>query len=543
MKDNTMFNPTSSAYSEIQPSTTVSYIKDDKISTDKAKKNLYQNRHMVLSTLSCGMGMGLFFASGQQISSAGAYGTIISYLIVGIMIVFMYLSCCELIVNFPGLNILDYSRVFICDSIGYAVSILYCLNQLIVFPLEIISAVLLTESYVSLNNYKGLVVTFYIALIFVFSFLNKKLYVEAEFVLNFAKVLMMIVFIFVAVMQIFGLVGINSPISNKSNNNLVIPGGFNTNPNGLLIKKIISVFITSIFSCSGVEYSAISLSTQEKSKVKKQIKNSSYQIIGRMLVFYVLPFFLIGMLVPYTNQNLMGAVDKDGLPINTYPKSPFALTFELHGIKLLPVIVDVVVILSLLSVSISSVNASAVLLKTMSKNGYLAAFLTKLLQDENKNKNLWANAIAFGFGSMAYLIYLPNYSIIFMYMVSIGGLSTIILWTVICISHIVFRSYLKKNKQNLSQLSYVSPSGIFGSYVAISINVVILCLTFWTSLWPVGSDGISISSFLQVYVGIPFFWFLVLIYKLTQNLYFGLAAENIQPRQANYIEQYFILDD
>lgn len=384
---------------------------------------------------------------------------------------------------------------------------------------------------------------FNIALIFVFSFLNKKLYVEAEFVLNFAKVLMMIVFIFVAVMQIFGLVGINSPISNKSNNNLVIPGGFNTNPNGLLIKKIISVFITSIFSCSGVEYSAISLSTQEKSKVKKQIKNSSYQIIGRMLVFYVLPFFLIGMLVPYTNQNLMGAVDKDGLPINTYPKSPFALTFELHGIKLLPVIVDIVVIFSLLSVSISSVNASAVLLKTMSKNGYLAAFLTKLLQDENKNKNLWANAIAFGFGSMAYLIYLPNYSIIFMYMVSIGGLSTIILWTVICISHIVFRSYLKKNKQNLSQLSYVSPSGIFGSYVAISINVVILCLTFWTSLWPVGSDGISISSFLQVYVGIPFFWFLVLIYKLTQNLYFGHAAQNIQPRQANYIEQYFILDD
>lgn len=542
MDDNTAFNPTSSVYSDVPPSATVSSLVNEKESINETPKDLYKNRHMALSTLSCGMGMGLFFASGQQISIAGAYGTIISYLIVGVMIVFMYLSCCELIVNLPGLNILDYSRVFIGDSVAYAVSMLYCLNQLIVFPLEIISAVLLTESYISLDKYKGLVVTFYIALIFVFSFLNKRLYVEAEFVLNAAKVLMMIVFLFVAIMEVFGLVGKNSPISNKENNNLITPGGFNTSTKGLLVKKIISVFITSIFSCSGVEYSAISLSTQEKSKIKKQIKSSSYQIVGRMILFYVLPFILIGLLVPYNNPNLMGAVDENGLPIMTYPKSPFALTFELHGIKVLPIMVDVVVILSLLSVSIASVNASALLLKTMSNNGYFAKFLTKLLKEESKNSNIWANTIAFSFGIVAYLIYLPDYSIIFTYMVSIGGLSTIILWTVISISHIVFRKHLKRSQVKLSQLPYVSPSGVVGSYIAITINVVILCLTFWTSLWPVGSNGISPTSFLQVYVGIPLFVFLIMIYEMRQNARGDTLLQIIRRKQANYIDRYFVLN-
>ena len=540
---NTEFNPTSSVYSDVLSSTTVSSVVNKKESIEETSKDLYKNRHMVLSTLSCGMGMGLFFASGQQISTAGAYGTIISYFIVGIMIVFMYLSCCELIVNLPGLNILDYSRVFIGDSVAYAVSMLYCLNQLIVFPLEIISAVLLTESYINLNKYKGLVITFYLALIFVFSFLNKRVYVEAEFVLNGAKVLMMIVFLSVAIMEIFGLVGKNSPIVNKENNNLITPGGFNTSTKGLLIKKIISVFITSIFSCSGVEYSAISLSTQEKSKIKIQVKTSSYQIVGRMIIFYVLPFILIGLLVPYNNSNLMGAVDENGFPIMTYPKSPFALTFELHGIKVLPIMVDVVIILSLLSVSIASVNASSLLLKTMSNNGYIEKFVTRLLKKENKRSTLWANTIAFSFGFMAYLIYLPDYSIIFTYMVSMGGLSTIILWTVICISHIVFRKHLKKSHVKLIKLPYISPTGVVGSYIAITINVVILCLTFWTSLWPVGSNGISVTSFLQVYVGIPLFVFLIMIYKMRQNARGDTLQQIIRKKHTNYIDRYFVLNN
>jgi yeast amino acid transporter len=541
MENFTTLNPVSSVYSDISPKSTESSASNEKISSDKAS-SLYKNRHMVLSTLTCGMGMGLFFASGQQIASAGAYGTIISYIIVGVMIVFMYLSCCELIANMSTLNILDYSRVFIGDGVGYAVSMLYCLNQLIVFPLEIISALLLTESYISLGNYKGLVVTFYIAIIFVCSFSNKRIHVEAEFFLNLAKVLMMLVFVFVSIMEIFGLVGKQSPISNRQNNSLLVPGGFNTTSKGLLIKKIISVFITSIFSCSGVEYSAISLSGQEKNKIKTQVKSLSYQIIGRMLVFYVLPFLLIGFLVPYTNPYLMGAVDEEGFPIQVYPKSPFALVFELHGIKVLPVFVDAVIILSLLSVSLSSTEASVVLLKTMGNNMYLGNFLSKKLGDDCINNNVWGNSIAFGFGMMAYLIYLPNYSMIFMYMVSIGGLSTIILWTSVCVSHIIFRRYLQRNKIKPAQLSYKSPGGVYGSYIAIIINVVILCLTFWTSLWPVGSDGISVPSFMQVYVGIPIFVLLILVYEVNEKAKARSENINMDSRVSNDIDRYFVLN-
>lgn len=540
MEDFAVLNPVSSVYSDISSKSSESSTNKERISLNIASP-LYKDRHMVMSTLTCGMGMGLFFASGQQISTAGAYGTIISYIIVGVIIIFMYLSCCELIANMSTLNILDYSRVFIGDSVGYAVNMLYCLNQLIVFPLEIISAVLLTDNYISLGKYKGLAVTFYIVVIFLCSFSNKRIHVEAEFFLNLAKVLMMLIFLFVSIMEIFGLIGKQSPISNKQNNNLLVPGGFNTTSKGLLIKKIISVFITSIFSCSGVEYSAISLSEQKKSKIKSQVKSLSYQIIGRMLVFYVLPFLIIGFLVPYTNPYLMGAVDKDGFPIQTSPKSPFALVFELHGIKVLPIFVDVVIILSLLSVSLSSIKASVVLLKTMGHNKYLGNFLSNKLEGEGKTNNLWRNSISFGFGIMAYSIYLPNYSMIFMYMVSIGGLSTMILWTSICVSHIIFRRYIQRIKIKPSQLIYISPGGVYGSYIAIIINVVILCLTFWTSLWPVGSDGISVPSFIQVNVGIPIFVLLIFVYEANEKTKTRLENNKMDAMEGNAIDRYIVL--
>ena len=472
-------------------------------------KTSITERHVIMSSLTCGMGMGIFFASAQQLSCAGAIGIIISYSIVGVMIALMYQSCCELIVSFPGITLVDYAMIFIDESLGYAVSILYCLNQLIIFPLEIISTVMITETYIDLKNWKWCAVSFYGGLGCLLSFLNSKVYAEAEFILNFAKLVIMALFLMLGTLAVFGVIGNKSPIVNEINNGFLNPGGFNTQSEGLLIKKIISIFIISIFSCAGIEYSAMALLEQKTNNITRIVKKASYLIIGRFLFFYIAPFLIIGALVPYTNPNLLGSDSMKKDP--TIPaESPFVLAFKLHNIKFLPLVINIVIILSLISVSNSALHTSSANLLTLCENFQIPRWVGK----KNYGKPLRSYLISIGFGCLAFLIYLPNSETVFTYMVSIGGLSTMILWTIICISHIRFRYYLARAGIHASKLKYRSPTGIIGSFIAILINMVLFCLTFWTSLWPVGEKELSTENFLQVYLGIPVFVTLFIFHKL-----------------------------
>ena len=57
-------------------------------------------------------------------------------------------------------------------------------------------------------------------------------------------------------------------------------------------------------------------------------------------------------------------------------------------------------------------------------------------------------------------------------------------WLFICVSHIRFRAALKYRGITLDQLAYVSPTGVWGSYLSVLINSLILIAQFWISLWP-----------------------------------------------------------
>ncbi|XBW35828.1 hypothetical protein QEN19_001401 [Hanseniaspora menglaensis] len=516
----------------------------DEISCDKilpTSSSKIHNRHVVMSSLSCGMGMGLFYASGQQLSCAGAIGVIISYIVVGVMIVFMYLSCCELIACFPHLSLVEYGLVFIDESFGYAISIFYCFNQLIIFPLELISAVMITEIYIDLKKWKWCAISVYAGFVFLLSFLNHKIYAEAEFILNFVKVLTIVLFLIISLAIILGAAGNESFIAHPSSSAFVTPGGFNNLTNGLLIKKIVSIFITSIFSCAGIEYSAMTLLEQDSTNIVKTVKQTSHQIIARIIFFYIIPFILIGALVPYNNKNLLGSLQMIDDP-NIPAKSPFALVFELHNIKGLPVIVNIVIILSLISVSNSALHTSSANIINLSQNSQLPKCLSKI----SKGKPIRSILIAASFEGLAYLIYLPDSEQVFTYMVSIGGLSTILLWTSICISQIKFRSYAKKNNIYLKDLKYKTPTGTVGSYIAVIINMSIFCLTFWTSLWPVGTGTISISNFLKIYSGVPFFITLFIGHKIYQKLwkkkkFFSCINDNDIRRQFEHQQAHEII--
>jgi hypothetical protein len=138
---------------------------------------------------------------------------------------------------------------------------------------------------------------------------------------------------------------------------------------------------------------------------------------------------------------------------------------------------------------------------------------------DTKGRPLRCFYLSFAFGCRAYLADLRKENTVFIWLVSLGGLSSIISWTSICATHIRFRQALRLHGKALESLPYQSPIGAIGSWIGLLCNIFIIVVQFITAVHPVGYRAMSGNqravSFFQsfmafllvaiIYLGFKFF--------------------------------------
>ena len=92
-------------------------------------------------------------------------------------------------------------------------------------------------------------------------------------------------------------------------------------------------------------------------------------------------------------------------------------------------------------------------------------------------------------------------------MLAISGLSSIVTWASINACHIRFRQAWKYNGHTLDELAFKSQPGVYGSYVGLIFNILILIAQFWTGFAPIGyadlSGGERVKSWFEAYLSAP----------------------------------------
>lgn len=116
-------------------------------------------------------------------------------------------------------------------------------------------------------------------------------------------------------------------------------------------------------------------------------------------------------------------------------------------------------------------------------------------------------------------------------MLAISGLSSIFTWGSICLCHIRFRKAWKQAGHTLDELAFKSQAGVWGSWLGLIMNCLILVAQFWTGFAPVGYASMSamdrVESFFEVYLAAP----IVIV------LYFGFkAAKRTRIRRISDID-------
>jgi amino acid transporter len=270
------------------------------------------------------------------------------------------------------------------------------------------------------------------------------------------------------------------------------------------------VFVTAAFAFGGTEL--VGLAAAETANPRKSLPTAVKQVFWRITLFYIVALTLVGLLVPYTDKKLL---NETGQSSNAHA-SPFVIAIQTAGIAGLPSVMNVVIMISVLSVGNSAVYGSSRTMAALAEQGQAPAFLAYI---DRRGRPIFAIILASAMGLVAYVGASNKQESAFNWLIAISGLSSIFTWGSICLAHIRFRKAWRVQGHGLDELAFRSQAGVIGSWAGLIFNVLVLVAQFWTGFAPIGYGGESASArvngFFQAYLAAPILMFFYLAYKLS----------------------------
>ncbi|QOU18463.1 hypothetical protein BRETT_000191 [Brettanomyces bruxellensis] len=436
------------------------------------------------------IGTGLFLGSGEALATGGAAGLLICYTLVSFMIYFMMQCLSELAVTFPVPGAFShYSYRFIDKSWGFAIGWNYFMQWLILLPLEL-SAASMTFRFWQTPIPEGWLITIFFIIIISINMMPVQIYGYAEIVFSLSKVISIIAFLILGLLILFGGIPRVEPVLDRYWKD---PGPFT--PNGF--KGILSVFVTASFSFSGTEMCG--LCAAEASNPRRSIPKASKQVFWRILFFYITTLTLVGFLVPYNNPRLVPRDLDSSSAKAQVSSSPLVLALAIAKIPGLPSIMNVVILVSILSVGNSAIYAASRTLVSLSQGGSAPKIFGYV---DRKGRPLAAILLTLSFGLLSYGSLIGDGAhAIFVWLLSLSGLSSLFTWGSICLAMIIFRRAMSVQGRYITELGYISSTGLFGAWFGFIFCTIVLVAQFWVAISPPVTSEKSVSHFLRTCLG------------------------------------------
>lgn len=452
---------------------------------DKSMKT----RHLHMIAIGGSIGAGFFVGSGGALNKGGPASVLIDFSLMGIMIFNVIYALGELAIMYPvSGGFYTYSTRFIDPSWGFAMGWNYVFQWAIVLPLELNVAALTVQYW---DGAKGTSVGVWMTIFWVFiiaiNVFGTLGYAEEEFWSSCLKLGATVVFMIIALVCVLG----GGPSGGKYDEyygarNWYDPGAFN---NGF--KGFCTVFVTAAFAFSGTEL--VGLAAAETKNPLKSLPGAVRQVFWRITLFYILGLTFVGLLVKSDDPRLLGA---EGGGANT---SPFVIAGKDAGLRGFDSFMNVVIMVSVVSIGVSGVYGGSRTLTALADQGYAPRCFTYI---DRSGRPLWSVMFILGWGALCYMNLASTGVTIFNWFVSLSGLAALFTWGSICLAHIRFRKAWAYHGHTLDEIPFKAAGGVIGSWIGLAIIVIVLCAQFYTAISPIGKRVGTASDFFQAYLAI-----------------------------------------
>ncbi|AEI44760.1 amino acid permease [Paenibacillus mucilaginosus] len=451
-----------------------------------------KSRHLYMISLGGVIGTGLFISSGYTINQAGPGGALLAYLVGGFIMYLVMMCLGELSVAMPVTGSFQtYAARYIGPATGFTIGWLYWLGWVVTLGSEFTAAGLMMKRWFP-HVPVWLWCVFFVVLLFLLNAMSAKAYAETEYWLASIKLVTIILFIGLGGAAMFGLI---SPQGGPAPmlSNFTGEGGLFPNGLGAILFTMIAVN----FSYQGSEL--VGIAAGESEEPEKTIPRSIKNTVWRVIFFFVASIFIVAGLIPWKEAGV--------------EESPFVTVFDSIGIPYAADIMNFVILSALLSVANSGLYAASRMLWALSKENMAPGPLGKL---SRRGVPLNALLVSIGVACLSLLssVFAPD--TVYLWLVSIAGLTAMLVWMGIAASQYMFRRRFVQEGGDPASLKYRVPM-----YPLVPVLAFVLCTTACVGL------AFDPEQRMALYCGIPFILICYALYylKYRNALPAGQASE------------------
>ena len=380
-------------------------------------------RHLTMMGLGSAIGAGLFLGTGVGINAAGP-GVLLSYLAAGIIVVLVMTMLGEMAAARPASGAFStYAEMAFGRSAGFIMGWLYWFMLIMVLGAEITGAGAIMGAWWGIPGWiPGLVCVVFFAIV---NLAKVRGFGEFEFWFAFIKVAVIIGFLVIGVLLVFGLLpGTTFVGTQHIAESGFLPNGFSGVAAGLLAVA---------FAFGGIEI--VTIAAAESDDPKRSIASAVRSIIVRIGLFYIGCVLIIIMLLPYAQI--------DGA--DTAAESPFTMVLQQAGIPGVVGFMEAVIVLALLSAFNAQIYATSRLVYSMSRRGEAPRLFTAMNSQAVPYKAVIMSMV-FAFLSVGIQVVFDGSSVLVFLLNAVGG-CLLVIWLVIALSQIKLRPRMEANDE------------------------------------------------------------------------------------------------
>ncbi|KAH3673286.1 hypothetical protein WICMUC_003745 [Wickerhamomyces mucosus] len=441
-------------------------------------KRALKPRHVSMIALGGTLGTGIFIGISTPLSEAGPVNCLISYLFVGTLVYSITQSLGEMATFIPVTSSFTvFNARFLSPAFGVANGYMYWFNWATTFAVEI-SVIGQVIEYWTVAVPLAAWISIFWVLMTISNFFPVKYYGEIQFWIALVKVLAIVGFLFYAFIIVCGA-GITGPVGFRYWRN---PGPwgpgylFPDTAKGRFLGWVSSL-INASFTYQGTEL--VGISAGESKNPRKAVPKAINTVFFRILFFYILSIFFIGLLVPYNNPKLSSET-------SFVASSPFIIAIQSSGTPVLPHIFNAIILTSIISAANSNVYVGSRILYGLACSGHAP----KVYKAVNKGGVPYYGVLTTSLlGALAYMVTSNNANVGFNWLVNITTVAGLFAWFFISVCHIRFMQCLKSRGISRDDLPFKAKFMPYGAYYAAFFIFIIIFIQGYDVFFDFNASG------------------------------------------------------
>ncbi|KAI9459487.1 dicarbixylic amino acid permease [Lactarius psammicola] len=453
-------------------------------------------RQISMIALGGAVGTGLIIGSGTALVRGGPLGILLGYSFVGLVCYLVMVALGEMAAYLPHKKgFAGYAARFVDPAFGFALGWNYLMKYLIVTPNNINAAGAVIQ-YWTRHVHIAVWMVIFILFIACVNLLGVRVFGELEFWFSSIKVITLIGLLLMGIIIDLGGNPRHDRIGFRYWKHPDGPMGSYLlsrvhNPHLAIFLGFWSTLTNALFAYIGTEL--IGVTVGEAQNPRKNIPIAIRRTFLRIVVFYIGGVFVIGLLVPRTNNDLFVAnKSKTGAAA-----SPFVVATTLVGIKVLNHIINAAILIFVMSAANSDLYIGSRTLYALAIEGKAPRIFRKV----NRMGVPWpALLFCTAFCCLVFLNVHSSSQKVFGWFVNLVSTFGAITWMCICYSHIRFMKALSAQGISRDSLPYKAPLQPFGSWFALISTGIITLFKGYDTFIPFTKD-----TFVTSYIGLPTF--------------------------------------